>query len=127
VIGPALLAKFGDDPQRFPHPSLVQALAGTSPVTVRSGKHRIVRFRHACDKEWRFICQEWAMELVNQAKSPSASAYYAQIRPHCHSNEHAYRCVAHRWMAVAWKLWQTGQTYDETFHFQQRTLRTKPR
>jgi transposase len=126
-IGPALLAKFGDDPQRFPHPSVAQALAGTSPVTIRSGKQTTVRFRHACDKEWRFICQQWAIELVHQGKSPIASAYYARIRPHCHSNEHAYRCVAHRWLAVAWKLWHTGQTYDESYHFQQRALRSKPR
>lgn len=127
LIGPALLAKFGDNPQRFPHPCVVQALAGTSPVTHRSGKHQTVRFRYACDKEWRYICQEWAMSLVHKAKSPIASAYYAQIRPHCHSNEHAYRCVAHRWLAVAWKLWLTGQTYDEAYHFQQRALRSKPR
>jgi transposase len=127
LIGPALLAKFGDDPQRFTHPSAVQALAGTSPVTRRSGKQKTVRFRYACDKEWRYICQQWAMRLVNQSGSPIASAYYAKIRPHCHSNEHAYRCVANRWLAVAWKLWQTDQTYDEKYHFQQRALRSKPR
>ena len=127
LIGPALLVKFGDDPQRFAHPSAVQALAGTSPITRRSGKQKTVRFRSACDKEWRYICQQWAMGLVNQVRSPIACAYYAKIRPHCHSNEHAYRCVANRWLAVAWKLWQTDQPYDEKYHFQQRTLRSKPR
>ena len=127
LIGPALLAKFGDDRQRFAHPAAVQALAGTSPVTRRSGKQKSVRFRAACDKEWRYICQQWAMGLVNQVRSPIASAYYAKIRPHCHSNEHAYRCVANRWLAVAWKLWQTDQTYDEKYHFQQRALRSKTR
>jgi hypothetical protein len=66
------------------------------------------------------------MGLVNQVRSPIACAYYAKIRPHCHSNEHAYRCVANRWLAVAWKLWQTDQPYDETYHFQQRALRSKP-
>lgn len=127
LIGPGLLAKFGDDCRRFPHPSSVQALAGTCPITDRSGKRRTVRFRRACDKEWRYLCQEWATALVNQTRSPIASAYFDHIRPHCHSDEHAYRCVAHRWLAVAWKLWQSGQTYDETYHFQQRALRSKPR
>jgi transposase len=126
LIGPALLAKFGDDPQRYPHPSVVQALAGTSPVTKRSGKHKSVQFRYSCDKEWRHICQQWASVLVNQAQSPIAVAYYQQIRPHCHSNAHAYRCVAHRWLAVAWKLWQTGQAYDASYHFEQRALRSFP-
>lgn len=127
LIGPALLAKFGDNLDRFPHPSAVQALAGTSPITKRSGKYKSVQFRHACDKDWRQICQQWATALVISARSPIAVAYYHQIRPHCHSNEHAYRCVANRWLAVAWKLWQTDQVYDEAFHFQQRALRSKPR
>jgi len=127
LIGPALLAKFGDNLDRFSHPSAVQALAGTCPVTKRSGKHKSVLFRCACDKEWRHICQQWASALVIRAHSPIAVAYYQQIRPHCHSDEHAYRCVAHRWLAVAWKLWQTDQVYDEAYHFQQRTLRSKPR
>jgi transposase len=127
IIGPALLAFFGDDPARFPDPASVQALAGTAPVTQRSGKRRAVRFRFACDKDWRYICQEWASALVAKDASPIALAYYRQIRPHCHSEAHAHRCVANRWLAVAWKLWQTGQTYDEQLHFQQRALRSKPR
>jgi len=126
-IGPALLAKFGDDPLRLPSAASSQSLAGTAPVTRRSGKRKTVSYRWACDKEWRFIAQEWAIALVHQSHSPIAAAYFQTIRPHCHSDAHAYRCVANRWMAVAWKLWQTGQTYDEAYHFQQRTLRSKPR
>ncbi len=126
-IAPALLAKFGDNLQRFPHPSIVQAIAGTSPITKRSGKYKSVQFRYACDQDWRHICQEWAIALVRRTQSPIAVAYYERIRPHSHSDSHAYRCVAHRWLAIAWKLWQTDQTYDETYHFQQRALRSKPR
>jgi transposase len=127
VIGPALLAFFGDDRTRFPDPASVQILAGTAPVTERSGKHRFVRFRFACDKDWRYICQEWAVALVGHDPSPIALGYYQQIRPHCHSKSHALRCVANRWLAVAWKLWQTGQTYDAAYHFKQRAERSKPR
>jgi transposase len=127
LIGPGQLAKVGDDPQRFPHPSSVQALAGTCPVTKRSGKRRTVTFRRSCDKEWRHLCHQWAMVLVHKTRSPIAMAYYERIRPHCHSNQHAYRCLANRWLAVAWKLWQSGQTYDEAYHFQQRAARSKPR
>lgn len=127
LIGPGQLAKFGDDRQRFPHPSGVQALAGTCPVTYRSGKRRTVKFRHSCDKEWRYLCHEWAMALVHRTQAPIAVAYFEQIRPHCHSDRHAYRCVANRWMAIAWKLWYSGQTYDPAYHFEQRALRSKPR
>jgi transposase len=127
VIGPAQLAFFGDDRGRFPDPASVQTLAGTAPVTERSGKHRFVHFRFACDKDWRYICQEWAAALVGHNPSPIALAYYQQIRPHCRSQSHALRCVANRWLAVVWKLWQTGQTYDEQYHLKQRAERAKPR
>jgi transposase len=127
VIGPGLLTHFGDDLERFPYPGTAQALAGTAPVTKTSGKHRTVEFRRACDKEWRFICQEWANALVNRVQSPVAVAYYHQIRPHCHSEQHALRCVANRWLAVAWKLWQTGEIYDVAYHLKQRELRSQPR
>ncbi|MBU0511122.1 MAG: IS110 family transposase [Chloroflexi bacterium] len=125
--GTGQLAKFGDDPQRFPHASSAQALAGTCPVTKRSGKRRTVTFRRSCDKEWRHLCHQWAMALVHKTRSPIALAYFERIRPHCHSNQHAYRCLANRWLAVAWKLWQSDQTYDEAYHFQQRAARSKPR
>ncbi len=127
LIGPAQLAFFGDDKARFPDPASVQSLAGTAPVTERSGKMRFVHFRLACDKDWRYICQEWAAALIGRDPSPIALAYYQQVRPHCQSDSHALRCLANRWLAVAWKLWQTGQTYDEPFHLKQRELRSKPR
>jgi len=126
-IGPALLAKFGDDPQRFPKAASVQALAGTSPVTEQSGKYKIVRFRRACDKEWRYISQEWAMALVTKTQHPLAVAYFQKIRPHCHSDSHAFRCVANRWIAVSWKVWFSQTVYDEAYHFQQQAARSKPR
>lgn len=126
LIGPGQLVKFGDDRQRFPNPQSVQALAGTCPVTDRSGKRRTVRFRYSCDKEWRYLCHAWGLALVNNTQAPIAVAYFERIRPHCHSDRHAYRCVANRWLAIAWKLWYTGQIYNEAYHFQQRAARSKP-
>jgi transposase len=127
LLEPALLVKFGDDRQRFPTPASVQALAGTCPVTDKSGKRRVIKFRKACDREWRSISQAWAIALVNRSKSPLAIAYFEQIRPRCHNRHHAYRCVANRWLAIAWKLWQTHQPYNEAYHFQQRAARSKPK
>ena len=127
LIGPALLAFFGDDPDRFPDAQSVQALAGTAPITERSGKMRLVRFRFACDKDWRYICQEWAHLLIQHDLSPIASAYYLQIRPHCHSIAHADRVLANRWLAIAWKCWHSNTSYDPALHLSQRAERTKPR
>jgi transposase len=124
-LAPALLAKFGDDRRRFPRPASVQALAGTCPVTAESGKRKVVKFRRACDREFRNIAQQWAIK--SKPESLWASIYWQQVRPHCSSRSHAYRCLANRWLAVAWKLWQTQQPYDEAYHLRQRALRSKPR
>ncbi len=124
-LEPALLVKFGEDRQRFPTATSIQALAGTCPVTDASGKRKTVKFRYACDHEFRHIAQQWALATLK--KSTWAIAYYEQVRPKCSSTSHAIRCLANRWLAVVWKLWQTRQTYDEGYHLQQRMLRCKPR
>jgi transposase len=125
LLAPALLAKFGDDRERHPSAASIQALAGTCPVTVSSGKRHIIRFRKACDREFRRLVQHWAIESVSE--SVWASAYWHQIRPRCGSDSHAYRCLANRWLAIAWAMWQKRQSYDEAYHLQQRALRSRPR
>ncbi|NIV30461.1 MAG: transposase [Anaerolineae bacterium] len=125
LLAPSLLAKFGDDRQRFPQPNGVQALAGTCPVTESSGKRKVVRFRRACDREFRDIAQKWARASLS--KSVWANTYWRRIRPGCHSTSHAYRCLANRWLAIAWKLWQTRKPYDEEYHLQQCARHSRPR
>lgn len=125
LLAPALLTKFGDDRQRFPTAAAVQALAGTCPVTDASGKRKVIKFRRGCDHKFRNIVQQWARHSLSV--SVWANAYWQQLRPRCHSDNHAYRCLGNRWLAVAWKLWQSRQAYDETYHLQQRALRSKPR
>lgn len=125
LLAPALLAKFGDHRDRFPTAGDVQALAGTCPVTERSGKRRLIKFRHGCDKEFRRIAQQFARASV--LKSGWAAAYWKEIRPHCDSDSHAYRILANRWLAIIWKLWSTRQEYDEAYHVKQRARRRTPK
>ena len=125
LLSPGLLVKFGDDRQRFPTAASVQALAGTCPVTEKSGKRKMIKFRKACDREFRHIAQQWARHSLDQ--SVWANTYYRRVLPRCHSKSHAYRCLANRWLAILWKLWQTGQVYDEAYHLQQLAGRRKPK
>lgn len=124
-LAPALLAKFGDDRQRFPTPASIQALAGTCPVTDSSGKYKAIYFRRACDHEFRQIAQQWAIAATWH--SPWARRYFEQVHSRCHSQSQAYRSLANRLLAVAWKLWQTGKPYDETYHWQQCIQRSQPK
>ncbi|MGD0575495.1 MAG: IS110 family transposase [Anaerolineales bacterium] len=125
LLAPSLLAKFGDDRRRFASPASVQALAGTCPVTRSSGKRRTVNFRYACDQELRQVAVQWARCSLRE--SAWANAYFESVRPHCRTQSHAFRCLANRWLAIAWKLWQTGERYDDGYHLRQRALRSLPR
>jgi transposase len=124
ILQPALLVKFGDNRLRFPSPASVQQVAGTSPITRRSGKSKVVLFRLACDHDFRNIAQEWARASTSQ--SPWAAAYFKSVCAHTDSATHAYRCLANRWLAILWKLWQSCQPYDESFHLQQHFQRSLP-
>ncbi len=115
-LAPALLVKFGDDRQRFPTPASLQALAGTCPVTAQSGKRRLIKFRRACDREFRQIVQQWSP--LSRTESVWANAYWQQIRARSGSDSHAYRSLGNRWLAIAWKLWHDRQAYDECYHLQ---------
>jgi transposase len=113
-LAPALLSKFGDCRARFPDPTVVQAVAGTSPVTIQSGKRRSVQFRRACDREFRFYANQFARSSISQ--SPSAAAYYYSVLPRCDKQSKAYRLLANRWMRIIWRLWMDRVEYDETVH-----------
>jgi transposase len=125
LLEPALLAKLGDVRERFPSPATLQAIAGTSPYTKKSGKKRSTHFRFACDRELRYLAQQWAAASLRRC--PWAVSYYRQAYQHCGSKKAALRRLANRWLSVLWKLWQTHTLYDEQYHLQQRALRAKPR
>ena len=125
LLAPSLLAKFGDDRERFPTPASVQALAGTCPVTDASGQRRVVKFRHSLRQGVSADCP--AVGPVFLAAVGLGPVYWEQVRPRVGHDNDAYRRLANRWLAIAWKLWQTRQPYDEAYHLQQRLQRSKPR
>jgi transposase len=124
LLAPGLLVKFGDHRDRFPTAAEVQALAGTCPVTERSGKRKLVKFRHGCDREFRHFAVQFAR--ASKLQSGWAAAYRQEIRPYCDSDAHADRILANRWLAILWRLWQDRKPYDEAYHLHQRALRRKP-
>jgi transposase len=123
-LAPALLVKFGEDRDRFPSAAPLQALAGTCPVTYQSGKKRSVRFRRSCDHQFRHIVQQWARCATLQ--SDWAASYRHSVFTRHRSGSRADRSLANRLLAIAWKLWQTRTTYDETVHLQNCMKRRKP-
>lgn len=106
-----LLAALGDDRRRFPSAKVLQAVAGTAPVTRKSGKQIRVEFREACNKSLRRAADDLARQSVKH--SGWAKAYYYDQLSRGHSKARAYRALGNRWLSIIWKLWQTGEPYDE--------------
>lgn len=114
LLAPKLLVMFGDQRQRFPSPAAIQSLAGTSPITVQSGKKKVIKFRRGCNHEYRHTAQLFAVASVSQ--STWAATYFSLAKARGLADSHAYRCLANRWLAIIWAIWQREQPYDETYH-----------
>jgi len=119
-----LLAWIGDDRARFPTANVLQATAGTVPVTRRSGKSKSVEFRTACSHKIRKAIDDLARQSVK--KSNWARLYYDAQVDRGHESARAYRALGNRWLSIIWKLWQTGTVYDEQIHIANRAMKGQP-
>lgn len=121
-----MLAWVGDDRNRFPTADSLQAIAGTAPITRRSGKSHAVEFRRACSHPLRKAADDFARQSVRH--SAWAQAYLDAQVARGHNRARAFRALANRWMKIIWTLWQRREAYDEAKHAANRAQRalTKP-
>lgn len=118
-----LLAHIGDNRDAFPACEPLQALAGTVPVTRRSGKHLVVRYRWGCTKALRRAMMDFARNSL--AKSGWARSYYFDQLQRGHGQQRALRALANRWVRIIWTLWQRHEAYDEVRHVANRARNRK--
>ena len=109
-----VLAEWGDTRQAYEHPDTVAALAGCTPVTKESGKHRAVHFRWACNKRFRKAITTFADN--SRHASPWAAGIYNDARASGKDHPHAVRVLARAWIRVIWRCWLDGVPYDPAKH-----------
>jgi transposase len=109
-----VLAEWGDVREAYDHPDAVAALAGATPVTNQSGKHKAVHFRWACNKRFRRAITTFADN--SRHASPWAAHIYNQARTGGKDHPHAVRILARAWIRIIWRCWQDRETYDPTRH-----------
>jgi transposase len=109
-----MLAEWGDCRQAYDGPDSVAALAGVTPVTNQSGKHRGVHFRWACNKRFRKAITTFADN--SRHASPWAARIYADARASGKDHPHAIRILARAWIRVIWPCWINGIPYDPDKH-----------
>ena len=109
-----VLAEWGDARQAYEHPDSVAALAGVTPVTKESGKHRAVHFRWACNKRFRVAITTFADN--SRHASPWAAKIYNDARASGKDHPHAVRVLARAWIRVIYRCWLDGVPYNPAKH-----------
>jgi transposase len=118
-LAPRLLGEIGDDRERFEGDAQnLQCLAGTAPVTKRSGKHRECHQRWACNKYLRHAVHLFSEHTITRCAW--AEIYYKAHRAKDHSHARALRCLGQRWLKIIHKMWMDRTPYNaELHHFNQ--------
>jgi transposase len=109
-----MLAEWGDCRQAYAGPDSVAALAGCTPVTRESGKHRAVSFRWACNKRFRAAVTTFAGN--SRHASPWAAQIYAGAIASGKDHPHAVRILARAWIRVIYRCWLDEVPYDPALH-----------
>jgi hypothetical protein len=111
---PTLWAELGDAADRWQSFQHLQAQAGAVPVTERSGKLRVVRFRFGCSTQLRYAVHRFA--FLSLRHSEWAYAYYQHQRARGHTHHRAVRALAAKWLKIIFALWMHHAAYDEAHH-----------
>jgi transposase len=119
-----VLAEWGDCRQACDGPGSVAALAGVTPVTSQSGKHRDVHFRWACNKRFRVAVTTFADN--SRHASPWAAKVYSDARARGKDHPHAVRILARAWIRVIWPCWLNGVPCDPAQHGAAAALAEQP-
>ena len=115
MLAPRLLAAIGTDPNRYGNEAgVLQAFAGTAPISFESGQISKVRIRRACDTFLRHTMHLWA-DCFRHA-SAWGGVYYQNKRKAGMSHACALRCLGQRLLKIVFRMIETKTPYDAELH-----------
>jgi transposase len=109
VTGARVLAEIGDDRARFRDARGLKSYAGSAPVTVASGKSRIVRNRKVKNQRLAAAGYVW---IFGALPSPEVKNLYDRRRAAGDRHAAAMRNVFNRLLGCLHHCLQTGQAFD---------------
>ena len=124
VMAPRLAVAFGRDRSRYDAADQVQCYSGIAPVIEQSGKQRWVHARWGYPTFMHQTFHEFAQTSLPH--SAWAKAVYQEQREHGAGHHQAIRALAFRWIRIVFRLWKSGQQYDEQRHIEELTKRQSP-
>jgi hypothetical protein len=119
VTGARILGEYGDAPGRYASAKARKNYAGTSPLTIQSGKKKTVHSRYIRNRHLIDALHAQAMSALNA--SPGARAYYDELRERQYEHEDALRRVAGRLTGILHGCLKNGAGYDEATAWGHRT------
>jgi transposase len=111
VLGARVLGEFGDDPNRYTTAKSRKNYAGTSPLTVASGKKHAVLARHVRNRRLYDAIDHWA--LCALTTSPGARAFYDQHRAAGDLHHQALRALGNRLVGMLHGCLRHHSAYSE--------------
>jgi transposase len=111
ILGARVLGEFGDDPNRYTDAKSRRNYAGTSPLTIASGKKRAVLARHVRNRRLYDAVDQWAFCAITH--SPGARAYYDQRRAAGDLHHQALRALGNRLVGILHGCLRHHTKYDE--------------
>ena len=106
-----MLGEFGDDPHRYTTAKCRKNYAGTSPLTVASGKKRAVLARHVRNRRLYDEIDQWAFCALNA--SLGARAFYDQHREAGDTHHQALRALGNRLVGILHGCLRHHTAYNE--------------
>jgi transposase len=111
VLGARVLGEFGDNPDRYATAKSRKNYAGTSPLTVASGKKRAVLARHARNRRLYDAIDQWA--FCSLQASPGCRAFYDQHRAAGDTHHQALRALGNRLVGILHGCLHHRSPYNE--------------
>lgn len=110
-----MIGALGDDKERYANAESLQTATGIAPITTQSGKQKFVNARWACSKFMKQTFHEFAGLSIHESRW--AQAFYKQHKARNsrakNAAQLAKRALAYKWQRIIYRLWQTGEAYDE--------------
>lgn len=112
VLGARALGEFGDDPNRYASTKSRRNYAGTSPLTIASGKKKAVLARHVRNRRLYNALDQAAFCSLTQ--SAGCRAFYDEHRAKGDLHHQALRALANRLVSILHGCLEHRTLYNET-------------
>lgn len=119
VLGARVLGEFGDAPDRYTTAKSRKNYAGTSPLTIASGRKRAVLARHVRNRRLYDAIDQWAFCAITT--SPGCRTFYDQRRAAGDLHHQALRALGNRLVGILHGCLRNHTRYDEHTAWAHRT------